>query len=102
MDSSTMSESDFSILLTGRHLDPDDVARVARDTSVRISLSEEAEAAIMRSRTFVEGLLEGDGQIYGVTTGFGRLADVVIPPAQRESLQTNLITDRTLNSDQTI
>jgi histidine ammonia-lyase len=39
----------------------------------------------------VEELLGGEDQIYGVTTGFGRLADVVIPPSERENLQTNLI-----------
>jgi len=38
------------------------------------------------------GRLLRDGQIvYGVTTGFGRLADVRIDPAQRRRLQRNLI-----------
>jgi len=39
----------------------------------------------------VETLLEGQDQIYGVTTGFGRLAEVVIPAHQRGDLQRNLV-----------
>ncbi|MFH1762896.1 MAG: histidine ammonia-lyase [Gemmatimonadota bacterium] len=91
MDHIEPTRSEESILLTGRDLLLEDLARVARDTSVHLSISDGAHEAVGRSRAFVESLLEGEAQIYGVTTGFGRLAEVVIPPAQREELQTNLI-----------
>ena len=91
MDYIEPTRSQDSILLTGHDLSLEDMARAAHDSAIHLSLSEEARKAVGRSRAFVESLLEGEGQIYGVTTGFGRLAEVVIPPSQREELQTNLI-----------
>jgi histidine ammonia-lyase len=80
-----------SLLLTGSDLSLDELERAAKDPSVHLELGDEAREAVQRSRDFVEALLAEGGQIYGVTTGFGRLAEVVIPPAKREELQTNLI-----------
>ena len=78
--------------LSGSDLTVEAAVRVAsRFPGPRIFLSEEARQAVQRSRAFVEELLRGDGQIYGVTTGFGRLAEVVIPSGEREALQRNLI-----------
>jgi len=39
----------------------------------------------------VESLLERDRPVYGVTTGFGKFADVVISPRDAEALQRNLL-----------
>jgi histidine ammonia-lyase len=80
-----------AVELTGFDMTLEDLRRVAEDPSIPVSLSTGAREAVERSRAFVESLLEGEGQIYGVTTGFGRLAEVVIPPSQREALQTNLV-----------
>ena len=91
MDNPESRGSDGSLLLSGYDLTLGDLGRIALDPSLRLALSPEAREAVTRSRSFVESLLEGDGQIYGVTTGFGRLAEVVIPPHQREELQSNLI-----------
>jgi histidine ammonia-lyase len=77
--------------LTGFDLTLEDLRRVATDTGVHLFLSHRARKAVEESRAYVESLLEGGDQIYGVTTGFGRLAEVVIPPSQREALQANLI-----------
>jgi histidine ammonia-lyase len=79
------------VQLTGFDLSLEALRDIAVIPGVEVSLSAEAREAMGRSRAFVESLLEGDGQIYGVTTGFGRLAEVVIPPSQREALQTNLV-----------
>ncbi len=91
MDHMEPTRSEGPVRLTGCDLSLEELGRVARDTSVHLSLSDQAGEAVRRSRAFVESLLDGEGQIYGVTTGFGRLADVVIPPDEREELQTNLI-----------
>jgi histidine ammonia-lyase len=80
-----------TLTLTGSDLSLEDVGRCALDLNTRVSLHPEAEEAVRRSRAFVEKLLKGPGEIYGVTTGFGRLAEVVIPPAQRGDLQDNLV-----------
>ena len=79
------------ILLSGRDLSLSTLHLVAVDPGRKVGLSSEARESIVRSRSFVEGLLADEGQIYGVTTGFGRLAEVVIPVDKRETLQTNLI-----------
>ena len=44
-----------------------------------------------RSRGRVEEHLDDDRPVYGLTTGFGALADVRIPPQDLERLQRNLI-----------
>jgi histidine ammonia-lyase len=80
-----------AIELTGFDLTLEDLGQMAEDPGIPISLSRSAREAVGRSRAFLESLLEGEDQIYGVTTGFGRLAQVVIPPSQREALQTNLV-----------
>ena len=58
---------------------------------VPVSLAEEARAGVRRARNFIEELLESGERIYGVTTGFGRLAEVVIPSDQQGDLQRNLV-----------
>ncbi|MBT8396363.1 MAG: aromatic amino acid lyase, partial [Gemmatimonadetes bacterium] len=80
-----------SVVLTGSDLSLEDLGRVAYDRELEVRLSDEAEDAVNRSRDYVESLLGEGGQIYGVTTGFGRLAEVVIPADKRETLQANLI-----------
>jgi histidine ammonia-lyase len=80
------------ILLTGGDLTLVELEKGARGfPGVSLSVSPAALAAVRRSREFVESLLKGSEQIYGVTTGFGRLAEVVIPPDQRAELQRNLV-----------
>ncbi|MFV2007620.1 MAG: histidine ammonia-lyase [Longimicrobiales bacterium] len=78
------------IELTGHSLTLEAVESVARD-EVEVSLGQPARVAIAESRGFVERLLESGERIYGVTTGFGRLADVVIAPDQQMELQRNLV-----------
>ncbi len=78
------------IELTGTSLTLEAVESVARD-GAEVSLGQPARDAITESRRFVEALLESGERIYGVTTGFGRLADVVIAPDQQMELQRNLI-----------
>ncbi|WP_036075869.1 aromatic amino acid lyase, partial [Limnohabitans sp. Rim47] len=43
------------------------------------------------SRKLVEELIERGEVVYGITTGFGKLADVMIPQEKVEELQRNLI-----------
>ncbi|MCH7562567.1 MAG: aromatic amino acid lyase [Gemmatimonadetes bacterium] len=78
------------IELTGHSLTLEAVESVARD-GVEVSLGQPARVAVTESRAFVERMLESGERIYGVTTGFGRLADVVIAPEQQVELQRNLV-----------
>src|SRR6266446_1518361 len=80
------------VTIDGRSLSIADVVAVARDgTAVAISASALQEVA--RSREVIEAALarEGGGPMYGVTTGFGKLAHVRIPVERIRQLQLNLI-----------
>jgi histidine ammonia-lyase len=67
----------------------DDVVRVAR-RGERVELTDGAIDRIDRSRAIVERLAEGD-PVYGISTGFGALATVSIPPERRAALQSALV-----------
>jgi histidine ammonia-lyase len=78
------------IELTGHDLTLEAVEAVAADREA-VSLGDSARSEVRRAREFIEVLLERGERIYGVTTGFGRLAEVVISPDQQGQLQRNLI-----------
>jgi len=69
---------------------PEDVVRVARD-GCGVRLTAEALAEIARSRSVVDALSTDDRPHYGVSTGFGALATLHIPAAQRAHLQRSLV-----------
>ncbi len=74
----------------GEPLTVEDVVRVARHGAlVRIAAS--AVARINASRAYVESLVAADRTVYGITTGFGRLASVKIASADVQKLQRNLL-----------
>jgi histidine ammonia-lyase len=77
--------------IDGRTLTLEDVARVAQGEESEVELTSEACRAIDASRQVVERCLSAGEPIYGVTTGFGRLSEVFIPPARRLEIQENLI-----------
>ncbi len=79
------------IMLDGRTLSLEDVRRVARGPETQVGLSPEAVARMEDSRGLIERLVSSGEPVYGVTTGFGRLADVTIAPEQRVTLQHNLV-----------
>jgi histidine ammonia-lyase len=56
-----------------------------------VRLADEAAGRIEASRAVVERLVASGATVYGVTTGFGDLADVRIEPSQTAELQRNLI-----------
>jgi len=79
------------LVLDGRTLALEDVERVAGDVGVEVRLDEEARRRIAESRAFIEEKVASGERVYGVTTGFGRLAEVVIEPGERTELQHNLL-----------
>lgn len=78
------------VALTGHDLTLEDVVRVAAHDAP-VALAPAGLAALRRSRQVVEDLVAAGERVYGVTTGFGRLAEVVIRPDQRVALQRNVI-----------
>jgi histidine ammonia-lyase len=67
-----------------------DVVRVARD-NVPVKLHEEARHKVAQSRAYVEHILAKHKTVYGITTGFGKLATVRVSPSDTQLLQRNLI-----------
>src|SRR5918996_490218 len=76
--------------LTGRDLTIDNVIEVARGRRA-VSLDADAAARMRASRAVIERLVAEGATVYGVTTGFGDLADVRIEPEETADLQRNLV-----------
>jgi len=73
----------------GEVLRIDDVVSVARGAPVRFG--ESARSRIAASRAVVERAMSSGAVVYGVTTGFGSLADVVLAPEDAAALQHGLL-----------
>ena len=82
---------DDPLHLDGTGLTLDDVRGVALGEIRQVVLSPGARRAMARSRAFVEEQVAVGTPVYGVTTGFGRMAEKVITPDQRSRLQVNLL-----------
>jgi histidine ammonia-lyase len=69
---------------------PEQVIAVARH-GARVELSEAALTAMRASRSIVDSIERDERAVYGVSTGFGALANTFIEPARRAELQHALI-----------
>ncbi len=78
------------VQLTGTGLTPENVVAVAREDA-SVALAPAAREAMERSAQVVARLAERTEPAYGVTTGFGSLANVAIPDERREELQRALV-----------
>jgi histidine ammonia-lyase len=78
------------ITLDGASLTIADVVAVARQR-VPVAVAPAARERLLASRGAIEAALARGQTIYGVNTGFGKLAHVRIAPAQLRQLQVNLI-----------
>lgn len=78
------------LLLDGQSLTIGDVHAVAvGELTVRLAGS--ARERIARAREIVAGVVERGDAVYGITTGFGKLSEVAIPPDRLAELQVNLV-----------
>ena len=69
----------------------------------KIMLSQEATAAIVKCREYLDRKMEDlDRPIYGVTTGFGSLYNVSIPKEDLSQLQHNLVMSHACGSGETV
>lgn len=84
----------MAVLINGRDLTVEEVIRVCRNNE-EVQLTEEAVEAVKKARVYIERKLEEKAVIYGLTTGFGKFANVVISNEQTETLQRNLIISHT-------
>jgi histidine ammonia-lyase len=84
------SARDHPIVLTGADLTISDVESVARGRRTA-TLDSAARERMQESRDLIERLVDGGEVVYGVTTGFGDLANRSVAPADARRLQENLL-----------
>lgn len=68
----------------------DDVIAVARHDA-KVVISPEALAAVSKTREHIDKLAAATNPVYGVSTGFGALANRHVSPELRKQLQSSLI-----------
>ena len=78
------------ILLDGDSLTLDQLLSVA-DRGALVGLADHAAARVDAARVVVDRMAAGSEAVYGINTGFGALAEMVIPVAALGALQLNLL-----------
>lgn len=78
------------IEVDGNGLDLEKIILVVRK-GLKVEITKEAREGIRESRKIIEKIVEEKKVVYGVTTGFGKFADVSISNKDCKSLQKNLI-----------
>ena len=84
-------EGMHEIVIDGRSLDLETVGAVAHAERIAIRLAPEARRRMEDSRAVVDRALADNERVYGISTGFGRLAEVYIGENRRQDLQLNLV-----------
>ena len=80
----------MKVLVDGESLTIDDVVAVARE-GAEVGIPRKAKEKVAKCRLFLEEAVKEKMVVYGVTTGFGALSTVFIPPENVKKLQANLI-----------
>lgn len=79
------------LTIDGHSLTIAQVIRVASDPQTHVVLADEAIPHIQRAAEAVQQLIREGRVAYGITTGFGAFKDRLIPLAEVETLQENII-----------
>ena len=78
------------LILDGQPLTLEDIDAVAL-ASKRVQVAPDALSRVTQSRGLIEKILSAGETVYGVNTGFGKLADVHIADDKLAELQINLV-----------
>jgi histidine ammonia-lyase len=78
-------------LRVGGELSLADIERVAADPALRVVLDEAARGRVRAARAVIDRVVREQRVVYGITTGFGALSEVMIPADRIRELQLNLI-----------
>ncbi|GAA2523536.1 histidine ammonia-lyase [Pilimelia columellifera] len=79
-----------TVTITAAGVTPADVLAVAR-RDAKVQISADALAAMTASRAIVDNIEREGRPVYGVSTGFGALANTFVSPDRRAELQHSLI-----------
>ena len=80
----------MTVIVESTGVTPADVVAVAR-RDAPVSISDAAVEAMAASRAIVEDIESSGRPVYGVSTGFGALANTFVAPERRAELQHALI-----------
>ncbi len=80
----------MTVSLTSTPLTRRDVVRVARDGE-SVAIADEARERVRHSREGIEEMVRSGVPVYGVSTGFGSLANTFVAPDSRTQLQRSLV-----------
>ena len=88
--------------ISNKHLTIEKVNEIV-SKSLKLELSKESEAAIVKCRKFLDSKMEDIGRpVYGVTTGFGSLCNITIPAEDLSQLQHNLVMSHACGTGETV
>ncbi|POH73957.1 histidine ammonia-lyase [Arthrobacter glacialis] len=79
-----------NVVLSSSGVTPEDVIAVARHNA-KVTISAEALAGVAQVRAHIDKLANSETPAYGISTGFGALANRHIPADMRTQLQKSLI-----------
>lgn len=78
-------------IITSEHLTLDKIEEIIKN-GLSLQLSEESENKIIKCRAYLDNeIATREEPVYGVTTGFGSLCDILISKEELETLQKNLV-----------
>jgi histidine ammonia-lyase len=80
----------LKVVISTQGMSFEDVLAIARDNA-QIEISQDAVAAMAKTREHIERLAASETPVYGISTGFGALAQRHIPMQDRVQLQKSLI-----------
>ncbi|MDV3425783.1 MAG: histidine ammonia-lyase [Bacillota bacterium] len=78
------------VYINGSDLTLEQVILVSRQ-GCKVVLEDDAKEKVIKSRKIVDEIVNQGRVVYGITTGFGKFADVTISQEKSKSLQRNLI-----------
>lgn len=78
------------VFIDGSNLDLDVFKKVIYK-GYKVKLKESAKEKVLKSRAVVDGIVEREEVVYGITTGFGEFSNVRISKKDTKQLQKNLI-----------
>ena len=84
----------MAVIINGHDLTVEEIIRVCRGYE-KVEVSKEAQAAVKKARDYIEKKLDEGAVIYGLTTGFGKFANINISKEETADLQRNLIISHT-------
>jgi histidine ammonia-lyase len=76
----------MTVVVDGGHLTRAEVLAVAR-SGARVELGPNAVTRMQHTRAYVDDAAHGERPVYGITTGFGGLASMLIPADERVEMQ---------------